>query len=69
MQVRGTLAAQTFGAEPDIAAWADACALNPSCRGVARRDDPDVRSAPARLADVADPGFARLAELAGEPLP
>jgi hypothetical protein len=72
MQVRGTLAAQTFGAEPDIAAWADECALNPSCSGAARRDDPDVRGAAARLADVAEPGLARLAELAelaGEPLP
>ena len=29
MQVRGTLATRAYGAEPDIAAWADGCALNP----------------------------------------
>jgi hypothetical protein len=30
MQVRGTIAARTYGAEPDIAVWADECALNPA---------------------------------------
>ena len=30
MQVRGTIAARTYGAEPDIAAWANGCALNPA---------------------------------------
>ena len=29
MQVRGTHAARTYGAEPDIAAWANRCALAP----------------------------------------
>ena len=30
MQVRGTLATRAFGAEPDIAAWANGLALNPA---------------------------------------
>jgi hypothetical protein len=69
MQVRGALAARAFGAEPDIAAWATTCALNPARVEPARRDDPEVRTASARLADVAERGLARLAELAHEPLP
>jgi hypothetical protein len=68
MQVRGTLAARAYGAEPDIAEWADACALNPARIEASRRDDPAVRSAAARLADVAEHGLARMAELACEPL-
>ena len=68
MQVRGTLATRTFGAEPDIAAWANACALNPARIEPARRDEPAVQAAAARLADVAEPGLARLADLAHEPL-
>jgi hypothetical protein len=69
MQVRGTLATRAFGAEPDIAAWANACALNPARIEPARRDEPEVQAASARLAEVAAPGLARLAELADEPLP
>ncbi len=68
MQVRGSLAARRFGAEPDIAAWADACALNPARIEPAQRDDPAVRAAAARVADGAGRGLARMAELAGEPL-
>ncbi len=33
-----------------------------------QRDEPEVRAAAARLADVAEPGLARMAELADEPL-
>jgi hypothetical protein len=69
MQVRGTIAARTYGAEPDIAAWANACALNPARIDPSRRDDPSVQAAAARLAGVAEQGLARLAELAREPLP
>ena len=65
MQVRGTLATRAYGAEPDIAEWANACALNPARIDASRRDDPAVLAAAARLADVAEPGLARLAELAG----
>ena len=68
MQVRGTVASQRYNAEPDIAAWANGCALNPARIEPARREDPSVRAAAARLADVADRGLARMAELAHEPL-
>jgi len=68
MQVRGTLAARTYGAEPDIAAWANACALNPSRIDRSRKDEPIVRAASERLAAQIEPGLRRLAELAGPPL-
>lgn len=69
MQVRGTLAARSYGAESDIAAWADRCALNPAKIEPSQRDDPAVLAAESRLADHADRGLARMAELANEPLP
>jgi hypothetical protein len=69
MQVRGTVAAGRYGAEPDIAAWANGCALNPARIDPARREDPLVQSVVARLRGHVDAGLARLAELAGEPLP
>lgn len=65
MQVRGTVAAGRYGAEPDIAAWAAECALNPSRVAPSQRDDPAVRAARDRLGELAEPGLARLAELAG----
>lgn len=65
MQARGTLAARTYGAEPDIAAWANGCALNPSRMTPAQRDDPGVRAEASRLAAHAERGIARLTELAG----
>jgi hypothetical protein len=68
MQVRGILATRTYGAEPDIAAWANGCALNPARIEPSQRNDPAVQAAAARLADVAEPGLTRMAELAGEPL-
>jgi hypothetical protein len=67
MQVRGTVAARTYGAEPDIAAWANGCALNPARIESSQRNDPAVQAAAARLADCTEPGLARLAELAHEP--
>ena len=69
MQVRGTVATRRDMAEPDIAAWANACALNPARIDSSRRDEPAVRAAVARLADVAQPGLVRMANLAQEPLP
>jgi hypothetical protein len=69
MQVRGTLASRAFGAEADIAAWMNGCALNPSRIDPARRDEPAVRDAAARLAEHAERGLASLAALADEPLP
>jgi hypothetical protein len=67
MQVRGTRAARTYGAEPDIAAWANSCALNPARIEPGQRHDPAVQAAAARLADHVDPGLSRMAELAHEP--
>ncbi len=66
MQVRGTVAARTYGAEPDIAAWANACALNPSRVLPAQRDDPAVRAAAAALTEHMERGLTRMAELADE---
>jgi hypothetical protein len=68
MQVRGTLATRAYGAEPDIAAWANACALNPARIEPSQRDDPRVQAALARVGEYADRGLDRLAELANEPL-
>jgi hypothetical protein len=69
MQVRGTLAASIYGAEPDIAAWANSSVLNPARVEPSRRHDPAVQAAAARLADHVERGIGRLAELAHEPLP
>jgi hypothetical protein len=68
MQVRGALATRTFMGEPDIAAWANACALNPSAVTPDQRELPEVQAVSARLAEVAAPGLQRLAELTGEPI-
>jgi hypothetical protein len=68
MQVRGALATRAYGAEPDIAAWANDCALNPARIMPSQRGEPAVQAAAARLADVADRGLTRMAELAHEPL-
>ena len=65
MQVRGTLASRAFGAEPDIAAWANGCALNPARIDPSQRDSPEVQAAAARVAQHAPDGLQRMAELAG----
>lgn len=67
MLARGTVNARTFGAEPDIAAWANGCALNPARIEPSQRDEPSVQAAAARLARVAQHGLARMAELASDP--
>jgi hypothetical protein len=63
MQVRGSQATRIFGAEGDIAEWANGCALNPARVDPNRRDDPALRAASARLADHAEQGLIRLTEL------
>ncbi len=63
MHARSAVASRVFGAEPDIAAWANRCALNPSRIDDSRRDDPAVRAAGARLSEHIAPGLARLVEL------
>ena len=65
MQVRGTLATRAYMGEPDIAEWADGCALNPARILTHQRAEPAVQAASRRLAEVAEPGLARLAELSG----
>lgn len=67
MQVRGAMATRAFGAEPDIAAWMNDCALNPARIRPSQRDDPTVQTAAARVASHAERGLARMAELAEEP--
>ncbi len=69
MQARGTLAARALGAEPDISSWANACALNPLRIDAARRDDPALHPASARLAEHIERGLARLTELGAAPGP
>ncbi|MDP1793119.1 MAG: NAD(P)-binding protein [Acidimicrobiales bacterium] len=64
MQVRGAHAARAFNAEPDIAAWANACALNPAAMSPSQGDEPAVKAAASRLAQVAPSGLTRLTELA-----
>ena len=64
MQVLGARASATLGAEPDIAAWMNRCALNPSRILDPQLDDPALEAARARLAEASGPGLARLAELA-----
>jgi hypothetical protein len=64
MQARGAVAAQRYGAEQDIAAWANGCALNPARIGPEDRDRPALKAAAARLGEVADRGLERLVELA-----
>jgi hypothetical protein len=64
MQVRGTLAARAYGAEPDIAAWANGTMLNPARITPAQRERPAVQAAAAALNGAAEHGLVRLAELA-----
>ena len=68
MQARGTMASRAFGAEPDIAAWANGCALNPARVDPSRRDDPAVQAAAARAGQHLEAGLTRLAQLGDEPL-
>ncbi|HEX6444192.1 MAG TPA: NAD(P)-binding protein [Streptosporangiales bacterium] len=67
MQVLGYRASTSFGAEPDIKAWADRVTLNPARVPPGRADDLEVSAALDRLRKYAAPGMARMAELAGMP--
>lgn len=66
MQVRGAKATAAFGAEPDIAAWANGCHLNISAIPPDQRDDRGVQAALARLGANYEPGLQRLARYARE---
>lgn len=64
MQLRGSAASAAYGAEPDIAEWVNACALNPSRITPEQRADPAVQTSLARVAAVAGEGIAGLTRLA-----
>ncbi|MEQ1873848.1 MAG: FAD/NAD(P)-binding protein [Ilumatobacteraceae bacterium] len=68
MQYRGALATAAFGAEPDISAWANKCALNPARIDPARREEPAVQAAMKRVGEYRERGLSRMAELIGERL-
>jgi hypothetical protein len=63
MQARSATTIRTFMAEPDIAAWSNSCALNPSRITPSQMTEPRVRKAAARLAAVAEAGVERLASI------
>jgi hypothetical protein len=65
MNVRGTRATASFGAEPDVKAWADGVALNPARVPSELHDSVALNDALARLRAEAPAGVARLAELSG----
>ncbi|MFB9311973.1 NAD(P)-binding protein [Nocardioides plantarum] len=67
MNVLGMRAAASFGAEPDIAAWASRVALNPARVDPAHPGSAALDAARERLAEWTAPGVARLAALAGMP--
>jgi hypothetical protein len=66
MQLRGTLAARAYGAEPDITDWANLCALNPARRGVLEHAPAAIAEADARVAAINDSGLSRMAALVME---
>lgn len=68
MQVRGAVAASSYGAEPDIDTWANSCVLNPARIESSQHHQPDVQAAEAHLASNAKRGLTHFAELADEPL-
>jgi hypothetical protein len=66
MQARGATATAAFGAEPDIAEWANRCELNPAAVDPSRAHDPELQRVRHRLAEHAAAGLAQLAGLAHE---
>jgi hypothetical protein len=65
MNVLGARNAASFNAEPDIKAYADSVAINPSRVTPEYAGAPAVAEAVGRMQAAAGPGLARLAELAG----
>jgi hypothetical protein len=65
MTVLGYRSAVSFGSEPDIAAWAQRCLLNPARVPPEHRERPEVVAAQRRVGEHAAVGMARIAELAG----
>ena len=67
MQVLGGRASMAFSGSPEIKAWADGVALNPTRVPPDRQDDPALAAAIERFKASVGPGLARMAELAGMP--
>jgi hypothetical protein len=65
MQVLGARATASFGAEPDIKAWADQVALNPARMPPEQSARHELIAAADRYRTSAGPGLARLADFAG----
>ena len=65
MNVLGMRASASFGAEPDIATWANGVALNPARVAPDHPESAELDDALDRLRTHGGPGVARLAELAG----
>jgi len=65
MMVLGARATASFGQEADIQAWAQECLLNPARVAPEHRERPDLLDAQRRVAEHAQTGMTRLAELAG----
>ena len=63
MNVLGARAAMSFGSEPDIKAWADRVALNPSRVPPEHGGSAELDDALGRLQAHMKPGLVRLAEL------
>lgn len=63
MQVLGTEATTSFGAEPDIEQWANQVSLNPARISPDQATSPALSAAVARLQANAAKGLARLAQL------
>jgi hypothetical protein len=66
MTLLGARAAMSFGAEPDIAAWADTVPLNPARIPPGHSGSPELDAALARLQAHRGPALERLAQLSGE---
>jgi len=63
MNVLGTRAAMSFGSEPDIKAWSDTVALNPSRIPPEHGGSPELADALGRLQAHVHPGLSKLEEL------
>ncbi len=63
MTILGTRSAMAFGAEPDIAAWANEVSLNPARVPPGRASSPGVAEAKARLQASTVPALAALGRL------
>ena len=65
MQVLGNRASLSFGAVPEIRAWANTTVLNPSRIGPGDMERASVADAVTRLKRNAPAGVARMARFAG----